>query len=77
MANFRNSTAWKDTIEYAIDIYSFLIRGKGEMSGSDFAEHIRKVYDCDEAMGIILLDVERHIITIEADWHGVTVYRYA
>lgn len=78
MTNFRNSLTWKDTIGYAIDAYSFVIRGKGEMSGRDFAERVRKVYEvCDDATEIILSDVERHIISIETDWHGVTVYRYA
>lgn len=78
MTNFRNSLTWRDTIEYAIDAYSFVIRGEGEMSGREFAERVRKVYEvCDDAMEIILSDVERHIITIETDWYGATDYRYA
>ena len=68
---FRNSLTWRDTVSYAVDIFSFLIRGEGEMSGRKFAEHIRNYYGCsDERQKVILSEVERHIVRIEATYKG-------
>lgn len=64
-----------DTVKYAVNVYSFVIRGKGEMSGRKFANHIRDIYgSSDEKVKAILSDVEKHIVTIEATWKG-TKYR--
>lgn len=49
MTQFRNSLTWRDTVKYAVDVYSFLIRGEGTMSGRKFAEHIRKYYSSETA----------------------------
>lgn len=46
---FRKSLTWKDTVKYAVDAYSFLIRGKGEMNGADFARQIRDYYSGESA----------------------------
>lgn len=74
MTNFRNSLSWRDTVKYAVDVYSFVIKGKGEMSGRKFAEQIRNYCGCsDEKMEVILSDVEKHIVTINSTY---TVTRY-
>lgn len=44
MTQFRNSLTWRDIVKYAIEVYSFLILGEGEMSGRKFAKHIRNYY---------------------------------
>lgn len=49
MTQFRNSLTWRDTVKFAIEVYSFIIRGKGEMSGKKFAEHIRNYYSGESA----------------------------
>ena len=35
-----------DDLDYAIDCFRFLILGDGEISGEDFANKIRKIFDC-------------------------------
>ena len=44
MTKFRNSLTWRDTVSYAVNVFSFLIRGEGGMSGKDFAAVIRDYY---------------------------------
>ena len=71
MTKFRNSLTWRDTVSYAVDVFSFLIRGEEEMSGRKFAEHIRNYCGCsDERQKVILSEVERHIVRIEATYKG-------
>ena len=74
---FRKSLTWKDTVKYAVDAYSFLIRGKGEMNGADFARQIRKHFECSDCRTkLILSEVEKHIVKIETTFR-VTSYRVA
>lgn len=74
MTQFRNSLTWRDTVKYAVDVYSFLIRGEGTMSGRKFAEHIRKYYSSEPAKEnrahTVADCVEKHIATIEATYKG-------
>lgn len=71
MTEFKNSLTWRDTVSYAVSVFSFLIRGEGEMSGRKFAEHIRNYCGCsDEKQKVILSDVEKHIVRIEATYKG-------
>ena len=71
MTEFRNSLTWRDTVSYAVSVFSFLIRGEGEMSGRKFAEHILNYCGCsDEKQKVILSDVEKHIVRIEATYKG-------
>lgn len=52
-----------ETVKYAVNVFSFLIRGEGEMSGKKFADAIRNYYCCsDERMKAVLNDVEKHIL---------------
>lgn len=71
MTEFKNSLTWRDTVSYAVSVFSFLILGEGEMSGRKFAEHIRNYCGCsDEKQKVILSDVEKHIVRIEATYKG-------
>ena len=75
MTNWRNSLTWKDTIEYVVDVYSFLIRGCGEMSGKRFADAIRSYCgQGDDRQKAILQDVEKHIVKINATYKGTGYY---
>ena len=68
-------TNFLDTVKYAVNVYSFVIRGEGEMSGRKFAKHIRDIYgSSDERTKAILSEVEKHVVTIESTWRG-TKYR--
>jgi len=74
MTQFRNSLSWRDTVKYAVEVYSFLIRGEGEMSGRKFAKYIRKYYSGEpakESRTHTVADcVEKHIVKIEATYKG-------
>lgn len=75
MAQLGNSLTWKDTVKHAVDAYSFLIRGEGEMNGRRFAKAIRSYYSCsDERTKAILSDIEKHIVRICATWKGTKYY---
>lgn len=75
MTQFRNSLTWRDTVEYAVNVYSFLIRGEGEMSGRKFAAAIRNYQGCgDERTKVILAEVEKHIVRINATYKGTGYY---
>ena len=61
---------WRDTIKYGVAVYSFLIRGEGEMSGRKFASIIKKYYSGDAKQSAIISDIEKHIVTICATYKG-------
>lgn len=64
-----------ETVKYAVNVFSFLIRGEGEMSGKKFADAIRNYYCCsDERMKVVLNDVEKHIVRINATYKGTEYY---
>ena len=37
-----------DTLKHAIDIFAYIIRGKGEMSGEKFGKEIRQTFDFEK-----------------------------
>ena len=68
---FMIDNRWLDTIQYAVNVFSFIIRGKGEMSGESFAEHIRKYAgDGTIRQRIILESIKNHVTTIKATYEG-------
>ena len=74
MTAFRNSLTWKDTVQHAVSIYSFLILGK-EMSGEDFITEIKKRYDVNNPRTRALLHaLENHLIRIKVRADGYTEY---
>lgn len=63
---------WKDSVKHGVEMYGFIIRGKGKMNGKDFANHIRNVYECSaERTKAILLQIEKHVIRIESTYKGI------
>ncbi len=75
MTSFRNSLTWRDTVKHAVSVYSFLIRGEGEMSGREFSASIRNYCgSSDERMKEILNDVEKHVVRINATFKGTRYY---
>lgn len=75
MTQWRNSLTWHDTVSYAASVYGFIISGKGEMTGAEFCEHIKNMYDCGEPrMKTILSECERHIALIRVRPDGAINY---
>lgn len=67
MTNYNNTLNWKDTVKYGVSVCDFLIRGKGSMTGKQFADVIRQHYD-SEKMSIIANCIEAHISCILAGY---------
>lgn len=61
-------------IEYGVIIFSFLIRRKGDLTGKEFADIIRRCYDNEKATLTANL-IEKYILKISADMKG-TKYIY-
>lgn len=77
MTKFRNSLTWRDTIEYAVSVYDFIIRGKGLLTGKQFSNAIKAYYNCEGLrMQVILSEIEKHIVSINATYKG-TSYKIA
>lgn len=75
MTQFRNSLTWRDTVEFAVSVYSFLIRGKGEMTGKSFANIIQAYRDCSGPREkIIIKDIETHVTRINATYKGTEYF---
>jgi len=75
MTAFRNSLTWKDTVEYAVSVYSFLILGK-EMSGENFIEKIKNHYDPNNPRTRALLQALRnHLVSIKVRNDGYVEYK--
>ena len=71
MTKFRDSLTWKDTVRHAVSVFSFIIRGEGEMSGRKFAEHIRNYCGSStEEFKAMISAVENHIVKIESNYVG-------
>lgn len=68
------SAAWKDTVQYAVSAYSFLILGK-EMTGEEFITEIKKRYDANNPRTRALLHaLENHLVSIKVRPDGYTDY---
>ena len=75
MTQFRNSLTWRDTVKFAVSVYSFLIRGKGEMTGTSFANIIQAHYDCSGPREkTIIKDIETHVTQINATYKGTEYF---
>lgn len=75
MTQFRNSLTWRDTVQYAVSVYSFLILGKGEMTGTSFAKIIQAHYDCsDPREKTIIKEIETHVTRINATYKGTEYF---
>lgn len=62
-------------VDYALCAYNFIIRGKGEMTGKQWADEIRKVYENNNVqIKMILHVIEEHVLSISVTYHG-TSYR--
>lgn len=71
MTQFRNSLTWRDTVKFAVSVYSFLILGKGEMTGTSFANIIQTHYDCSGPREkTIIKEIETHVTRINATYKG-------
>ena len=70
MSSWRKSLTWKDTIKYAVSAYDFLIRGKGEMNGEQFAKEIECRYAKDERLNAITNEIREHLVCIKATYKG-------
>ena len=74
MTAFANSLTWKDTVQYGVSAFSFLILGK-EMTGKDFVEEIKRRYDSNNPRTrAILQALENHLVTIKVRADGYTEY---
>lgn len=63
--------SWKDTVSHAVSVFSFLVRGEGEMSGRKFAKAITNYCgSSDIRTNEIVKEVQKHIVTINATYKG-------
>lgn len=75
MTHFGNSLTWRDTVKYAVSVYSFLILGKGEMAGTSFANIIQAHYDCSGPREqTIIKEIETHVTRINATHKGTEYF---
>lgn len=74
MIQEKQNSDWRANVNHAVNVFSFLIRGEGEMSGRKFAKHILGYCSSDKAK-ILAEDVKNHIVRIDAGWSG-TKYWY-
>lgn len=66
-------------VRFSIESFYFLIRGKGKMTGEQFADHIKKVYDADhnsQTKQAVEL-AERFIKDIEVSVSGTIRWTFA
>ena len=74
MTAFRNSLTWKDTVEYGVWCFSFLILGK-TMNGQGFVEAIKAYYDANEPRTKEICEaIENHLVNINVRADGYTQY---
>ncbi len=74
MTEFANSLTWKDTVQYGVSAYSFLILGK-EMTGKDFVQEIKRRYNAnDPRTRAVLQALENHLVKIKVRADGHTEY---
>ena len=74
MTAFTNSLTWKDTVQYGISAYSFLILGK-KMNGKEFVEEIKKHYDyTNPRTRAVLQALENHLVEISVRQDGQAKY---
>ena len=63
--------SWKKTMRHAVSVFSFIIRGEGEMSGRKFAEHIKNYCGSStEEFKAMISAVENHVVKIKSDYVG-------
>ena len=63
--------SWKKTMQHAVSVFSFLIRGEGEISGRKFAEHIKNYCGSStEEFKAMISAVENHIVKIYSNYVG-------
>ena len=63
--------SWKKTMHHAVSVFSFIIRGEGEMSGRKFAEHIRNYCGSStEELKEMISVVENHVVKIYSNYAG-------
>ena len=75
MTQFRNSLTWRDTVKFAVSVYSILILGKGEMTGTSFVNIIQAHYDCSGPRGkTIIKEIETHVTRINATYKGTEYF---
>ena len=60
---------WRETVSYAVSVFSFLIRGEGEMSGRKFAKVILD-YCANPVAKVCANEVKKHVTTIVATHKG-------
>lgn len=70
MREWRKSLTWKDTIKYAVSVYDFIIRGKGEISGNEFADEIERMYEKSDRRDAITREIRTHLVSINATYKG-------
>lgn len=67
--------SWKKTMRHAVSVFSFIIRGEGEMSGRKFAEHIKNYCGSStEEFKAMISAVENHVVKIKSDYVGTKYY---
>lgn len=67
--------SWKKTMCHAVSVFSFIIRGEGEMSGRKFAEHIKNYCGSStEEFKAMISAVENHVVKIKSDYVGTKYY---
>lgn len=72
--SFSNSHTWKNTVQYGISAYSFLVLGK-KMSGKEFVEEIKKHYDyTNPRTRAVLQTLKNHLVEISVREDGQTEY---
>ena len=72
--SLNNSHIWKNTVQYGVSAYSFLMLGK-KMSGKEFVEEIKKHYDyTNPRTRAVLQALENHLVEISVRTDGQTEY---
>ena len=67
-----------EAVQYVVDCYGFIIRGKGKMSGEDFSKHIKRVYDVENPINRTSAELANEFIdNIEVLETGVARWQLA
>ena len=62
---------------YAVNSFSFLIKGKGRMTGEQFADEICKAYSTENPMNADAVSTIRRCVEwIESYFHGLTIVKF-
>ena len=61
----------KRTVSHAVSVFSFIIRGNGEMSGRKFADAILQYCgSSSDEFKEMISEVRKHIVKIESNYIG-------